>query len=662
MPVELRRVGGEVVGAVEAVEGTKVQVVIIRPGLSENGLEYRPDALRDSVRLWEGASAFLDHPTVIDMSRAGGRSVRDLAGYYSSVSYEEGAGVKATLRLLDGTQAGDSAIDLVKQVLETRDAGGAGPNVGISADMVVRKRPLGQMTNGKTMWEVQEVMKVNSADIVVNPSAGGYFDRALEAEEVQNIAVGGLGVTDGGEAVGDAPPLRTPDVDGEGTQNATGSETDGLDVLRVSLAGELLTARLANSKLPEPAQAMIRRQFEGQAFQPAELDRSIEDLRKLLATSFEHKVVSGNGALRPNVRVGMDAKERVFLAVERLFGLDVPDSRRDIPKFEGIRDAYVTITGDRQFRGFYDWDNSVVREANEVTTTVMGDALTNALNKALVRDYRGQPKWWEPIVNKASIRDVKQQTRVLLNDFSSLSTVAEFGAYTNLAWGDSQEAYTPMKKGNTVAVTLEAIINDDLRAVTRIPSKLAIAAAITINESIAGVFTANSGTGPAMADTYNVFDSANHSNHATVDLDSAAMQAGVVAMMKQTNSASKRLGLRPAFLLVPPDLSFTAQVLLQSAMVTGSANNDVNVLQGLMQPIVVPNWTDTNNWYMLAGPDQIESVEVGFLGGREEPEMFIQDQPQNGQVFTNDAITWKIRWFYGQGWLDYRGAYGSIVA
>ena len=43
---ELRRVGGEVGGAVEAVEGTKVQVVIIRPGLSENGLEYRPDVLR----------------------------------------------------------------------------------------------------------------------------------------------------------------------------------------------------------------------------------------------------------------------------------------------------------------------------------------------------------------------------------------------------------------------------------------------------------------------------------------------------------------------------------------------------------------------------------------------------------------------------------------
>ena len=141
---ELRRVGGVVGGAVEAAEGTKVQVVTIRPGLSENGLEYRPDVLRESVRLWEGASAFLDHPTAIDMSRAGGRSVRDLAGYYSNVAYDDGVGLKATLTLLDGTQAGDSAADLVRQVLEAKDAGQAGPNVGISADMIVRKRPLGR--------------------------------------------------------------------------------------------------------------------------------------------------------------------------------------------------------------------------------------------------------------------------------------------------------------------------------------------------------------------------------------------------------------------------------------------------------------------------------------------------------------------------------------
>jgi hypothetical protein len=40
----------------------------------------------------------------------------------------------------------------------------------------------------------------------------------------------------------------------------------------------------------------------------------------------------------------------------------------------------------------------------------------------------------------------------------------------------------------------------------------------------------------------------------------------------------------------------------------------------------------------------------------------LQDGPTQGAVFTNDAITYKIRWEFGGGWVDYRGAYASIVA
>ena len=186
-------------------------------------------------------------------------------------------------------------------------------------------------------------MKVNSADVVVNPSAGGYFDRALEAEEVESVA----GDSAASRRVSPLPRStgnRDSDTASDPATTAgvtpPSSETEGLDGLRAALSGELLTARLANSNLPEQAQAMIRRQFESRAFQPAELNRSIEDLRSLLATSFEHQVVNGNGALRPisgyaGTRVGMGARERVFLAVERLFGLELPDSPPGYSKVRG---------------------------------------------------------------------------------------------------------------------------------------------------------------------------------------------------------------------------------------------------------------------------------------------------------------------------------------
>lgn len=264
---------------------------------------------------------------------------------------------------------------------------------------------------------------------------------------------------------------------------------------------------------------------------------------------------------------------------------------------------------------------------------------------------------------KTAISDMKTQDRVLLNDFAVLPTVAENAAYVNLAWGDTKETYSPVKKGSTVAVTLEAILNDDTRGIVKIPQKLAIAGVVTLNEYVSNLFTQGAGAGPAMADTFTVFDAVNHQgNSRTAALSSSELQTHLIVMAKFTNSASKRIGVEGRYLLVPPDLFWTANVIINSELTPGTANNDVNPIKGRLTPISVPQWTDTNNWYVLADPRQIEGIELGFLNGREEPELIVQDQPQNGTVFTNDAITYKVRHIFGGNWLDFRAATAAIVA
>ena len=657
-PDERRRVGVSIGSAIEAInddQSRRIAVTIISTGHSTNRLYYGADVLRRSIRLWEGANAFLDHPNAIDMTRSGGRSVRDLIGNYSDARFD-GNGIVATLHILEGTQPGDTARDLISTVLEARANNNPEPKVGISADMIVRKTP-----GRDGAFTVEEIMRVNSADIVVNPSAGGSFDRALEADDVATLDPPRTDTPPADPAPAGGTPVQQADPPASRPAAPSTDPTDTIDPLRTALAGEVLASRLARCRLPQDGQDIIRRQFHGRAFHPNDLDQSIEQMTKLLAAQVEPYVIKGAGATPAQVSVGRGTTERVHLAMDRLFGLPIPDDATNIPRFRGLKDAYLQLTGDFDFIGRENPNHYIVREANEVTTTVIADALSNVMNKMLVMDYQGQPKWWQSIVNTANIRDVKEQTRVAMNDFGSLSTVAEYGPYTNLAWGDRAEKYTPTKKGNTVAVTLEAIINDDLSSVSKIPRKLAIAAAVTINEHLAGLFTTGGGLGPNLADGYTVFK-ASRNNTGTAALSSAALQAATIAMQKQTNTAGKRIGIRPSFLLVPPDLSFMAQVILQSSLQPGTQNNDVNVLQGIMTPITVPNWTDVNNWYVTASPLVIESIEVGFLNGREEPELLVQDQQANGQVFTNDAITWKIRWFYGYSWLDYRGAYGSVVA
>ena len=70
---------------------------------------------------------------------------------------------------------------------------------------------------------------------------------------------------------------------------------------------------------------------------------------------------------------------------------------------------------------------------------------------------------------------------------------------------------------------------------------------------------------------------------------------------------------------------------------------------------------DDDNWQIITDPKKNPTAEIGFLGGRREPELFIQDQPNIGSFLTADRVTWKIRHIYGGDVLDHRGYAGSIL-
>jgi phage major head subunit gpT-like protein len=143
--------------------------------------------------------------------------------------------------------------------------------------------------------------------------------------------------------------------------------------------------------------------------------------------------------------------------------------------------------------------------------------------------------------------------------------VAEGAAYQNAAWGNEREVYAAAKRGNIVAVSTEAIINDDLRAILQIPRRLARAAYVTLNELVFGLFTSNQqmSDGSTVFDTGGIGGQASHGNRGTAALSADAVGAAVTTTMKQTNSAGKRINLKPRYLLVPADLYFAAQAICQ---------------------------------------------------------------------------------------------------
>jgi len=146
-------------------------------------------------------------------------------------------------------------------------------------------------------------------------------------------------------------------------------------------------------------------------------------------------------------------------------------------------------------------------------------------------------------------------------------------------------------------------------------------------------------------------------------------------MMKQAELHSgERLGFltAPRYCMVPVDLEMTALVMFASEGLPGTADNDENpwaagnghderMRNARNRVIVVPLWTDTNNWAAVADPRMYPSIGLGYRYGS-TPEIFSVASPTAGLMFTNDTLPVKVRYFYATGPVDYRGLYKENVA
>ena len=659
--------------------GPVFEVIAMRPG-SANGLRYLADTLRASVDagLWNGTAVFMDHPTALDETRAGGRAVGDLAGVIES-SWFDGA-VRARVRCAGPRGALVAA--LAREILTDAAAGRPVPRIGLSADLLILRDESGS---------VREIRRVHSLDVVFDPAAGGAFVRALNATgtdttaQGKSVTCGGVGASDhGSDANRGFHNASGEHTDGNGkekqqmntnrigetqkeasTMNESSEKTRAGTMPAVNEMAQLqcehaLNAALRDAGLPSPMESVVRRQFEGRVFGAGELDDVIETQRNIWAGLLEEGVVKSLGRPRASVAGMTNELDRVRLAWERSLGLPIPDGQNDVPRLSGIRELYLTLTGDSEFHGRLYPERALLANA---TTSTMANVVIDGLNKVLLGAYNRREKWWQPIVVNRDLDRYQDMKMIRVYGFSSLSTVNEGAAYTEKTWDDLKETASIAKKGNYIGLTLEMIMADDMDAVRAIPTLLGSAAYNTASDMVSEIFTANSGTGPVMADTYNLFDATNHGNLRTAALDSGEFDTVAVAMMNQTEpGSSRKLATPPAYLLVATALRSTAMVIRNSTHIPGSGDNDVNPWYNSFDVIVVPPWTDANDWAAVAPPSQVEGIVMGWLFGRQEPEIFVADNEVMGSMFTNDEMRIKVRWFLCAGVADYRGLHKSNVA
>lgn len=111
-----------------------------------------------------------------------------------------------------------------------------------------------------------------------------------------------------------------------------------------------------------------------------------------------------------------------------------------------------------------------------------------------------------------------------------------------------------------------------------------------------------------------------YTNHNASNSLSAANLQSTYLTYTTTNNRDERgevVSIRPDVLLIPPALRFTAQVILNTAAIPGSMDNDINTMNSILTPMEWFYLTDTDSWFVgklkmgLMATDR-EDVSIDF--------------------------------------------------
>ena len=77
--------------------------------------------------------------------------------------------------------------------------------------------------------------------------------------------------------------------------------------------------------------------------------------------------------------------------------------------------------------------------------------------------------------------------------------------------------------------------------------------------------------------------------------------------------------------------------------------------------IVAPWNTSATKYWLVGDPADCQGMEVGFVNGRDSPDLFVADDQTQGVAFTNDQITFKIRLELGVCVVNWRPFVGYMT-
>ena len=247
---------------------------------------------------------------------------------------------------------------------------------------------------------------------------------------------------------------------------------------------------------------------------------------------------------------------------------------------------------------------------------------SNVANKFLLAGFTAVEGTWREISSSRSVSDFKQITSYRLNGAFAYD---EIGPAGELKAGDvSEESFTNQVKtyGKMFSVTRQDIINDDLGALSALPTRIGRGAALKLNQVFWAAFLANS--------SFYTTARKNYASGASTAFSIDSLTAAEQLFLDQVDTDGQPLAISPAVLLVPTALNAKAAQLMNATEIRDTtastkyptANPHAGKFRTLYSAYL-SNSTLTGNsstaWYLLANSADLPVIEMAFLNGKEVP-------------------------------------------
>ncbi|MBL3575322.1 ATP-dependent Clp protease proteolytic subunit [Rhodovulum sulfidophilum] len=281
---------------------------------------------------------------------------------------------------------------------------------------------------------------------------------------------------------------------------------------------------------------------------------------------------------------------------------------------------------------------------------------TEVMNRYLIREYDRRGATWQAVAGEPRrVSDFREVHGVRFGGDLTLKDVKENGEYEQAMLEDQAEGLKLVRRGRTLTLTFDMVMNDDLNVLADLPNAFARHARRMENDMVWALIRTNAKT---KSDGKALFH-ADHGNLAAAagQISVATVGAARKAMWEQTAFGSKDaedfLQVTPDQLIVPPALETVA---LQFATATTPVKDaETNPFKGTLTPFVVPNLGASvsggsdSAWYLVSS--ELPPISVAYLDGYETPTV------QTVEGMNPDKVTMNARHIFGAAPTEFRGAY-----